>query len=379
MTPPNPLIRYRDSQKILHLSLISLFLIGTGFIAYEAITKMNVDILFITPFLLFCAYVFLTYLVNETIVFEEDGFLKSRSGPLPVWKKHPPIPVNDIIGFHHTTETIDTATSYIIQAIMSDGEVRKVLSVDEIGKAIDAVNVLTASLRGGALQCDQERFLKRIQDLKNGRWRPNFSHVSNDEELIAILKQYTDKLITFVGLFEERQLVQWELATLLKQHETRFRAILPTLNVTNDDVLFMIYLAMTKYEKDFQAWMISEVDRLFNDAIETQNTDLIHSLDAFEAIDVRQGRGVRQAIRERILFYLTSSQDYIREQAVSFLGMMAEDNVQGTLNILSDVVMSDSSRGVRSAASEQIKFLNPDHRGGKLSGLDRVRGRGHEK
>ncbi len=373
MTPPNPLFRYReDQQKLIYVLMILLSLLMTGFLVYEAISQPNVDLFFVTPIFLICAYVFLTPLVNETIVWEDEGFLFVRSSPLPVWNRFPPVRTQDIASFY--SEYHLKWRAYVVYAKLTTGEDSVVFKINDLSNAMEGVNALTSSVRGGDLKKDQKRFLKRIQDLKSGTWRPNFPHVSTDEELITLVKQYTDKLITFVGLFEERQLVQWELATLLKQHETRIRAILPTLNVSEDDGLFMIYLAMTKYEKDFQAWMVSEVDRLFNDAIETENTDRLSSLDAFEAIDSRQGRAVRQAIRERVLVHLSSPHDYIREHAVRFLGMMADDNVQGTLNILSDVVLRDPSRRVRSAASEQITFLNPDHRGAKLSGLDRVRG-----
>ena len=357
MRPSSHIIRFKSKQIYILLYSFIVFWAGFFLLIYAAITQPTYSILFISPLFIYVLYSIAVPLINEEIVWEENGYLKKYNGPIPVWDKFSPLPSDQIIGFLQGSKINGAVTSFNVNAKLKNGNVVPIVENLDSIQANDGVRELTNKFRGGALKLLNERMLLRIKSQRNGTFTPKYLDVSNFEEFLDLLSKLTQKLINFQGLEYEYEILVLDTEYLIRKYESFTREVL--LNNEYYDLEFYqgIYCALSKNHEFWEEFILLEIERLFKEATSTQNIDRLSIIDEFQLIDEWKGRKVRKSIRKLLESYLSSPLVEIRKEAVRLLSVMADDNIQGTINILSDVITKDQSFEVRKLAKQEIKVL----------------------
>jgi hypothetical protein len=357
MRPRNYIIRFKDKQIYILLYAFIVFLAGFLLLIYAAITQPTYSILFISPLFIYVLYGIAVPLINEEIVWEDNGYLKKYNGPIPVWNKFSPLPSDQIVGFFENSKINGAITAFNVNAKLKNGKVVPIVENLDSMQAYDGVRELTNKLRGGALKLLNERMLLRIKSQRNGTFTPKYLDVSNIEEFLDLLSKLTQKLINFQGLEYEYEILVLDTENLLRKNESFTREILLNNEYYDLDLYQGIYCALSKNHEFWEDFILFEIERLFKEAASTHNIDMLSIIDEFQLIDEWKGRKIRKSIRNLLEGYLSSPLVVIRKEVVRLLSVMADDNIQGTINILSDVITKDQSFEVRKLAKKEVKVL----------------------
>lgn len=358
--PSKYLFRYKHTDLRNDLPALLLGILFIGLLFYFLEPGEMLDGLFIVifvPILFLTLYFPALAIFNEEILWEEDGYIKKYCGPIPHFGLYSPAPADEIESFFEGKSSNSNHYSKDIKARLKNGESVTLLKSVAPGHSFQALKTLTSNFRAGELQKREDRILKQIQEQKNAGINPRLPKIGDEEEFLTQVRTIAEKLAHFEGALFQYKILAWDLEFLLKKYDSFTRSVVTKLGMDDYELLFEIYLSIANSHSEWQEFIISEIDRQFIQAYETEDEQLLPVLGAFSEIDDWKGRRTRIEIRKRYQAYLKSSDEYIREKAVLLLAELYEDNPTGTINILSDILLREESSIVKKAAKKELKAI----------------------
>jgi hypothetical protein len=301
-----------------------------AFFIYSAATNNDLRklVLLFSPLILFRYFQFFVNFLNEEIIWEDGRFLKKYTPKILFWMKFSPLPADDIVGFVENSKEEwkfmlhDKIIQYDIYVLLKKGESIPILKSIKSDEAYKGVRALSNGFSGGNLKLHNS-FTKEYY---NNIITRNYPNVSNIDEFSALLKRLTNELLKCkvnksASAYEIKAI---NLLYYLKMNRSITRYVLSEFTYDEHDQLGQIYVVIAKSFQGWEEFILTEICRLFDDARESNNAEMLRTLEVFTGINQYwRGEKFHKFAKSQLESYTSSPSEKIRIEATKLLSQIA--------------------------------------------------------